>query len=472
MSKKIKKKILFVSIYHEVLKTFVPLMKSLQNDYDIYVLAKHYPFGDDKRLSEKLINDFSYEGIESLDLGDQTSWRRGKGLTSRWYRVYDSFIKTVYIHIKANSQAKDIIGRIQPDLVIVGSDSRTLERYIIEHCEKKDIPSICFQWALSAISKNSIREGKTRTLSIETRTIYEQIMDKLYNAVSYLVGRFNGLIVRILMLRIKLRIIPSEKIRVFGQGNATKLALIGESSKKFQEEMGTPIEKIEVVGHPLYENIYNNITLGISNKVNKEEVFKKLNIPINSNFILWANNDSKKQYAKYYSDEFMFKSWEEKILAILDANKEIYIIFKIHPVWNSLKDFQRLESISPRIRVLSGMDIEDLLPFSSALVVRHSMAAIFGMLYQVPLISFNYPPLPVGGLFGEIGGTIHVNNNSELKKVMFELLSRDKNMKRLIQEKKEFFLNNHLSINCSKEASSNNLSIERFNNLVSSLLNK
>ena len=45
-------------------------------------------------------------------------------------------------------------------------------------------------------------------------------------------------------------------------------------------------------------------------------------------------------------------------------------------------------------------------------------------------------------------------------------------MKRLIQEKKEFFLNNHLSINCSKEASSNNLSIERFNNLVSSLLNK
>jgi len=249
---------------------------------------------------------------------------------------------------------------------------------------------------------------------------------------------------------------------VFGLKNQTSLSIINSCSKYYDINEYISTNK----------NIYNNITLGISNKVNKEEVFKKLNIPINSNFILWANNDSKKQYAKYYSDEFMFKSWEEKILAILDANKEIYIIFKIHPVWNSLKDFQRLESISPRIRVLSGMDIEDLLPFSSALVVRHSMAAIFGMLYQVPLISFNYPPLPVGGLFGEIGGTIHVNNNSELKKVMFELLSRDKNMKRLIQEKKEFFLNNHLSINCSKEASSNNLSIERFNNLVSSLLNK
>ena len=467
-----KKKLLFVSSYYENLKTYIPLIKCLENQYDVNIVAQYYPFGSDRKLNQSILKNFNGELIQSNELGDQLSWRRGKALKNRWLRLMDLLIKYVFVENKINIIAKEIIDRIKPDLIIVGSDGRTLEKHLIQYCETKNIKSICFQWALTVISKKCILESKTRSLCIKKKLFYQRINDKFFNIGSWLVKKFNGFLLLLINKKIKLKIKLNGNIRIYGQGNATKLALIGESSRKFQIIMGTPEDKLEVIGHPLYHSVYNNIKYKKKNIFKKEDIYKKLNLPLNAKFILWANNDSKKQYSNYYTDNYMFKSWEEKLLSILKADSKIYVVFKIHPVWNYLPDFKKLENISQRIKVISEIDIEDILPFSSALIVRYSMAAIYGVLFHVPLISFNYPPLPAGSLFKEIGGSIHIKDNRELEEVIKNLLLKNTETLQLIEENNKYFLNKHLSINTKKKNDNKNEAVQNFKKLISKLLEK
>ena len=175
--------ILFVSIYYEVLKTYIPIIQYLKKEgYQIYLLAKHYPNNKDKEKTEKALKELDVPGmtLESFELGDQPSWRSGPGSTNRWYRLTDMFLKGLYISRKARTIARATLDRVNPKIIILASDGRTLERYLVEEAEKRGIPSLCFQWALTAISEKAITEGKTRDLLDRKKGFKEKSPDNMH----------------------------------------------------------------------------------------------------------------------------------------------------------------------------------------------------------------------------------------------------------------------------------------------------
>ena len=44
-----KKKLLFLTSYYETLKSYIPLLESLDKIYDIYLITEYLPLGLDKK---------------------------------------------------------------------------------------------------------------------------------------------------------------------------------------------------------------------------------------------------------------------------------------------------------------------------------------------------------------------------------------------------------------------------------------
>ena len=182
---KTKKTILYVSIYTETLKNILPfIISSKDAGFNVKILAKHYPFGDDKIKTRKLLEGLDYELIESLDMGDMPSWRSGRSLTSRWWRLWSTLLNSFNRSWQANTQSIQFLNRYKPDVIVLGSDGRILERYLIKNAKKRKIPSVCVQWTLSIISLNSILESKSRRLMNQKKHAHEAAIDSIYYIIS------------------------------------------------------------------------------------------------------------------------------------------------------------------------------------------------------------------------------------------------------------------------------------------------
>ena len=127
-------------------------------------------------------------------------------------------------------------------------------------------------------------------------------------------------------------------------------------------------------------------------------------------------------------------------------HNDIQVIFKLHPVWNSKDEFEGLEGINDNLRVLRNGDIEELIKVTNVLVVRHSMAALEGIVHDVPTVSINSPPIPAGGFYKEVGGTIHADDDEEFVTVMNSLLNNEASVHNLAQKKRRDFLQDYLGL--------------------------
>ena len=275
-SKKKKQKILFLTAYNEALKSFIPLLDSLDKIYDVYVINEYLPSGPDKKKNSFILKKFNGKLVKSFELLEQPQNRLGAGSKSRWYRLYQIFLKGILYEIKADKKAKQIINQIRPDLFINSGDGRTLPKHMIKYCDKKNIRSICYQWTIGIISKKLVTEYKLNSYSFQKEKFLKKIENKIFSYAFKFVNKFNGLILTIINKKAKLNLKTKNNFTVFGQGNSTKLALIGKSSRKFYIDMGTNATKLEVLGHPLYESIYNNIH-SIKKKTTKKASKKNLN---------------------------------------------------------------------------------------------------------------------------------------------------------------------------------------------------
>lgn len=460
------KKILFVSIYSETSKNIVSYINTCVNyGHKVDIIAKHYPFGNDKSKTEKIFDEYTYETLESLDLGDSRSWRNGPGLTSRWYRLLYTFLFSVLRHYKANKQARRILKSYKPDLLILCSDSRLLERFLIKNGSKYNIKSICLQWTLSVVSRTSIIESKKRVLDVPMKfTKAEILLNYIFALFSNLVRVYNGALFRVLNLRCRFDIPKTDGIRVHGQGNADALALIGKTSYDFHLSMGTPQKKLHIIGSPFYAQKYIDSLqskLDNSNSLLVNEMIDKYQLVRNHKIILIANNDSRKQYTKYYTNEFIVQFWKETILEILKISNNITVIFKTHPVWNTIDEFSGLTSITPNFHLIHDEPLERLLEITDVLVVRHSMAGIEGIIHNIPTISMNMPSIPAGNFYKDIGGTFHVESPDALYSLIKCIINYEVSFFREYDHRRKIFLQNVLGIDSDLDASKFKIKINK-----------
>ena len=103
-------------------------------------------------------------------------------------------------------------------------------------------------------------------------------------------------------------------------------------------------------------------------------------------------------------------------------------------------------------------------------MVRNSMSAIYANIFNIPTISFNYPPIGMDNFYKYLGGTFHVQNNKELKKTIQKLLNKDNYMMNLFKKKRNTFLTKNLNINPINKKYNENISIRNFKKLINKLL--
>lgn len=439
-----KKTILFYSHYFEVLKTYLPYIEYFRNNYNVYVAASCLSFSNDEQrcknlLLENKINGCLWKSDDPIDKF-QDNIRAKKKLSGIfwWYILF---------LWREKQKAREIFNKIRPNVLILGSDKRKMERYLVEEASANNVPSICLQWSMGPILRRAFIENKSETIIGREKSNNKNIWKVIYRILKIP----NSILLRVLRLKIPVY------AKCFGGGNATVLAAIGEGSKEFYSSMGISPKKIRVVGHALYEDIYIK-TMNKKNEKSKEKarIFKLLNIPLNSNYILCCTSYLKPGYYKFLSKDGVYLARERKIKTFLDIDNDLYVVIKLHPR-EDIAQFSSLTNLSSRVRVLRDVETNQLIPFCSMLLIRNSTTAIYGMMYKKTVISHNYPPLPMGTLYGELGGTIHVNSEEELKEVVSKIFKKEESILRLKKDRRDQFLSKYLNINPDNNYKNDNI---------------
>ena len=181
-------------------------------------------------------------------------------------------------------------------------------------------------------------------------------------------------------------------------------------------------------------------------KYEKQLIIDKYGLDPGKRLLLIANNDSKKQYSTYYTNKEIVSSWRNRIERVLNENQNTQVIFKLHPVWNTFEEFDRLVGVNDNLRVLKTGDMGELIKVTNVLIVRHSMAALEGIIQNVPTVSINTPPIPAGGFYKEVGGTIHADNDDEFVSVVGALLNKDSFVHKLAKQRRMEFIQDYLGL--------------------------
>lgn len=436
-------KILFVSAYTEVLKTFIPLINHFKK-YDLYVIAKYIPGSADYENSKSLIEKNKLPG--SLIENEEFSSQRPK-----------SYVAKIRKTLKVKKSAYRYYDKTNPDIIILGPDKNSFEKFIIRRAKKDLIPSICFQWSLGPITKKSFMETKQRLLFDEISKNKNSILKKIIKRILRLPLRFVDL-----LLGFRTPVYAP----CYGGGNATYLAAIGNTSKLFFSSMGVNKKKIIVTGHPLIEKCF------YSNDEDTVDIYNFLEIPLNYNYLLYCSAKYVETTNDYLQGKSLLEWRKEKVLSILESNYKGYIVIKLHPI-EKIDIFKELEYISDKVKVIQSIDIIELIKKCGIFFTRYSTSAYYAMMYQKPVITHNYPPVPFGSYYAEIGGTIHVENNNDLKKNIKLIDNNDKKIFEIINNKKNMFLKEHLNIPSNSKTNSKKIlpSLKKFEALIDQLLN-
>jgi hypothetical protein len=449
---KYKKKILFISWYYEVLKTYLPYIKYFSKEFDIYVIAHSLPSGNDEDKCKTFLDNNNINGqvIKSNNSVDYVEFNK---LTNK--KVIDSKYANFVFLINEKKAAYKLFDEIQPDLIFLVSDTREFERYIIQKAKIEGVPSINFQFSMGPISKKLLIDNRTEnTLKYKSGIFFKEL--KKYSLFSLIYAVLNRIF----------NLVTPSYANCYGGGDSDVFCVIGEGSKIFYTEMGINPLKINITGNAFYEEIYKD---ALKSNTKDSSIFNILNIPYNSRIICYLTTSRKEDYyksgVKYnldVNDELNARI--EKIKLIVNNYPDCYIVIKIHPRTVDDNSYH-LKNISKNIRIIQDIDLLDIMPHASLIINRASTASIYAMLYNIPVITHNYPPIPLGNLFKELGGTIHANNSLEFSDYISLIMNKDQSILELIGKRKKEFLLNHLNIN--QDAYSNSKS----KNTLQSLLN-
>lgn len=427
--------VIFVAHYSEVLKTFFYYAKFLQKKGFVVSILVNYR--DSKELNN-LRKIFIKQNvpqiyIKNLELNNHYLWNK-----SSFYKIALSFIYPVFLHLKARNIAINIINRFNPDVIVVGSEYKLLNRELIYQGNKRSIYTVLLQWTLSPSSIISAVENKQRKFYNERSDF--RLKEAIFRYLLRLVTLPNVLFNKVFNLEEATR----RTTKFAGGGNCVKFFTVSKKTYDFYVSTGVKRSKIEIIGHPIFEE---QLYLYDKNNFNeKNSILSNLKIPTNGRLIVWANNETKEDYKKYYARKYILKSLKEKLYALLDISDDIYIVFKIHPYWDTLDEYSELKTISKRLKVLQNYDLQTLTRCSQLFITRFSGSAVYAIINNVPTLTYNFPKLPASDLYDEIGGSFHVKDIKTFRMLADAVLSEDRKIILDFQKRRKIFLNNVLGM--------------------------
>ncbi len=426
--------ILFSLPYAQALEAVLPIIQEAKQTWNVFVLNSIRSDINDQDLAKELLeaNNIPYANeIETVKTEQTLSpfLRFIRKIDFQTRRLTGGIFTTAIVTYGQEKRRRMIaskwLKKLNPDVLITAGDQTLLQKHLVEVINNKRIPTINFQWTIANASQKHTAEitsrfdnvVKQQPLSVRINRQIKEIFTSLFLRLSGLHIKFNS--------------------DVFGGGNAKKFAVIGQGCFDNYVSMGIPAETMIITGHPTYENLHKNADKLIRDMVSRKEIFEVLNIPNNQKLILWCTNDQRTYFEGIHTYEEMYESWETKVKILLELEGKYEIVIKIHPK-EKLNDYRQLERLSPRVHVINKYDVLKLIPHSELVITRFSSTAVSALCLKKPVITHNYPSIPGGTLFEDIGGTIHVNSDAEFKSEIDGILTSGSSSDKINMRREEF----------------------------------
>jgi hypothetical protein len=414
------KKVLFVSIYYETLKAYVPYLKILSNTY---VYAVTLNTAEEYNKTKLLLKQL---GVANCVEYSKNRVDNPKFVKSKY--ILFQYLKDVLFEIEMKYKAKILLNKIQPDIIIVAADKREFERLLIKQAKQKEIPTICLQWSLGPITNKSFIENKHQTLFenyVKTTDLSSKLVLKI---LSNILRKIFGLDTTVFA-------------DCYGGGDSDIFTVIGEGALLFFHSKGIDENKMRIIGNALVEEIYYNKIVDIKKR---NQITEYLGIPEDSKFIIYCTMFIKNK--DYSANEQVFLERQNKISQLLSTEKDIFVVVKLHPR-ELMTEFIGLEEIFKNVIVIQDIDVNSLLPYCELLLTRASTTVIYALSFKIPVLTHDVPPMPMGSYYKDIGGTIHAGSMEDIGKYAKLMIDKDPVTLALLEQKRKSFMLNHLNIN-------------------------
>ena len=436
-------KLLFSPCYAEPLKAMVPLIEAANPSYDVFVLNTISPSVNDKAKSEPILlatqipfaSEYERAGTgDLLEKRPRWMWLL-LGVDDRARKLTKGIITQALVQYAHEARWRRIsqywLDTVQPSALIVGVETTPIQKHLIEECNRRAIKTVMLQWGIANASVRHTREMAERFAKRDALTLNRRARwrKKLIGLLTRVVLRLTGLYIKI----------PS---RVFGGGHAKVFAIIGQGSYENYVELGINPDKMVVVGYPIYEGLYRNAEELTNDQDASQALYDSLGLSPGREMILWCTNDQRTYYEALCSYEELLESWKSKIRILLALGEGYEIVVKLHPK-ELLRDYEPLGKLSDRVHVVEDYDVRKMIPHCCLFITRFSSTAVDAMCLGKPVITHNYPLIPGGTLYEDIGGTIHVKSDEEFRDAVTGILV-DGRLLRLTEDQRNQFVSHYL----------------------------
>lgn len=302
-----------------------------------------------------------------------------------------------------------------PDVLVVTNEHLPMLAYFIDIATQRRIPSICYLSFSGAFSERKLREQYNRLIDAKTQKGPHRTLRP---------GPFppqRGFAKKIFMWVVEMGLHTYRALYhlditfltpYWGGGNATCLTAIGKGSRATFIELGVNPKKLRITGFPLYEDLYHKAQQN-NYKINPD-LRIQLGLPLDKPLFLWCTNDQLSYYQHLYSYEEMLASWKSIRDVLLRVNPKWHLVIKLHPK-ESKDDYWPVVCDEPRVTLIEDCDVWELIAECDFLLTRFSSTATSAICLGKSVLTHNYPKVPGGVLFEDIGGTFHANTLEELE---------------------------------------------------------
>jgi len=343
--------------------------------------------------------------------------RAGDSETNRWQQARERAVMRTLAH--------ELLDAHRPDAVLLANEHMELPARLLVEAAARGIPAVCFQWT---IANSSVRHSQEMLDRHELRPVEAGPPSNAAVPLKQRVGATAYAAVR--------RFRPPGPPRIdqptpyFGGGHATRLAVIGEGSKRVYADLGTDPGKVVVTGHPLYEQLLaearaRDLAAPAPDALPRVDTAARaaLNLPPApaNPVLLWCTNDQRTYYRQHHTHEQMVGHWSAIRDRLLATDPSLHLALKLHPK-ETLDDYRGVFEGRPRVHVIGDVPVQDVIPACELFLTRFSSTAVSAICLDRGVVTLNIPKVPGGTLYEDTGGTRHANTLDELSDAVAGLL--------------------------------------------------
>lgn len=325
------------------------------------------------------------------------------------------------------ARAALLLDSVRPDVVVVMNEHMRLLRAVVGCAHRRGIGTVCAQWAVGNASVRHTLEMVNRarlgpdfadaqmdspegesSAPLDPAALPPDFTDGEVDRVADLVRRWDAE--------------PGAIGRYWGTGAADRLAVFGEGPLETYVRLGTDRDRCRVVGSVVYEPLLER---GRSLDRSAAAISARrgaLGLPGEGPVVLWATNDQATYWKRAHDEDAMSAGWVSARDALLSAADDLTIALRVHPKEDP-EQYRAVWEGCDRVVVADRGETADYLEAADFCLTRFSSVAFSATCLGVPAVTMNFPRVPGGTLYEDLGGTLHANSAGELATIALGLVT-------------------------------------------------